>query len=198
MVCAGACTGGTQLGFCLLSSMFCILAFDPSLRDIVSKFPGAWSFDTLGATGAPRREPRIPLAEARLLAMDEDSSRVGGWRRWGVNPGIVADGLLDTALATTSSLASAAPVCAAAFSPDSLPSFSAVACLTGCSTENLMISDSFWWCCSRSRRVRRASMLEVAFAALENSPAARVCSLTATVEFAVWAASDAAFAWSCA
>lgn len=41
-------------------------------------------------------------------------------------------------------------------------------------------------------------MLEVALAALENSPAARVCSLTATVELAVWVASEAAFAWSCA
>lgn len=39
-------------------------------------------------------------------------------------------------------------------------------------------------------------MLEVSFAAFENSPAAKVCSLMATVELAVWVASEAAFAWS--
>lgn len=54
------------------------------------------------------------------------------------------------------------------------------------------MSDSRWWCSSRSFRVRRASTLVVFRAALANSPAARVCSLMATVEFAAWVASAAA------
>lgn len=95
---------------------------------------------------------------------------------------------------TASGFASDPPVDATAFSPVSTASFSVFACFAGCSTENLISSESFWWCCSRSLRVLKASILDVTFAALENSPAARVCSLMATVELAVWVASEAALA----
>ncbi len=57
---------------------------------------------------------------------------------------------------------------------------------------SLSSSESRLWWSSSSFKVRRASILVVSLAALENSPAARVCSLMATVVSEVWVATEAA------
>jgi hypothetical protein len=64
---------------------------------------------------------------------------------------------------------------------DTISASAIVVVVTGFSDGNLRSSESRWWWLSRSLRVRRASWLPVWSAALANSPAARVCSLMATV-----------------
>jgi len=95
--------------------------------------------------------------------------------------------------------AGAASSCAVgegALSSSSGMSPSALDCWLVGSEGSLSSSDRRRWCCSSRARVRRASGLVVAREALENSPAARACSLMATVELAVLVATEAARAWS--
>lgn len=135
---------------------------------------------------------RIPRAEAKLLAMEELSSREGGFRYVGAFvEGVRLSDLLERSSAT------AADGCTA-FSGD--PSDDSVFCsgTTGLSDANFNISESLKCSCSRSFKVRMASLLLVPEAALENSPAARACSLMATVVFEPCVARAAALACSCA
>ena len=136
----------------------------------------------------------MPLAEAKLLAIEEDKSR-GGRRLVRVTPGrgfrrgdkerrAISD-------FEARSSATAAEV-DAGFSAVERTSASPEFVVTGCSAGYRSSSDSRWWCCSRSLNVLKASALPVPDAALANSPAARACSLMATVESALCVAIEAA------
>src|SRR6478735_6267568 len=59
----------------------CILALVPRGCEAASRFPGAWSLETLGARGWPLYFDRMPRAVAKLLAIEEDISR-GAYLRW--------------------------------------------------------------------------------------------------------------------
>lgn len=72
----------------------------------------------------------MPLAEARLLAIEEDSSREGGYRRGEDNPGTGA-ACFAAVPGLESSFGSAASLGDCVFSPASPASFSDVACLIG-------------------------------------------------------------------
>lgn len=126
--------------------------------------------------------------------MDEDSSRDGYRRGFAkVGSGFMVGGLAVTgfgALVSTSLLGWLSVSSCSGISP------SALDCWLLGSKGCLRSSESRRWCCSSRANVRRASMLVVLLAALENSPAARVCSLMATVVSADWVAIEAARAWS--
>lgn len=80
--------GGTQAGFPdWWSIMLCIFDFDPSLRACESTFPGAMSLETVGLSGCPRYFDRMPRADAKLLAIDDDIS-LDVDRRWLERPGM--------------------------------------------------------------------------------------------------------------
>jgi hypothetical protein len=138
---------------------------------------------------------RMPRAEAKLLAMDDVKLR-GGRCCW------VRDGTFappDAAVPATE--ASSFPpfrgpslsvlVPDSSFESDGGVTFSSVAPPSACSGGSSRSSARRRWCSSSSRRVRRASRLEVCLAALANSPAARTCSLTATVVLEAWVAREA-------
>lgn len=181
--------GGTQPGFpdwC--SMMLCIFDFDPSLLACESTFPGAISLETVGLSGWPRYLDRMPRAEAKLLAIDDDISLEVDLR-WLERPGM-CEALV---------LLPCEPSVAASFSDNvpfsSLPSVGSV----GASDGSWSSSARRLWCASSSLSVLSASALDVSFAAFANSPAACVCSLMATVlSDACFVAAAAALAWSCA
>lgn len=123
----------------------------------------------------------MPLADARLLAMDELKSRGGRrrgcWKLGGFRRGEEERGPRSDFEARSS--ATAADV-DNGFSLRFCNSGSAAVAggfSEGCRSK----SASLRWCCSNSRNVLKASALLVPDAALANSPAARACSLMATV-----------------
>jgi hypothetical protein len=77
--------------------MFCIFVLDPSRRECGSRLPGAWSLDTLGVKGVPLYFDLMPLAEARLLAIEDDISR-RCWDRVGFDPVLAVLTSLDPSL----------------------------------------------------------------------------------------------------
>lgn len=136
----------------------------------------------------------IPLAEARLLAIDEDRSRafdlptlanLGGDR--------VASGEVD--LVSCCLIASAAIAAADASLIAARGSTSSV---TGFSCLVLIIWPSFRCCCSRRFKIRIASWSADPCAAAANSAAARSCSSLAATGFERLVSIDALRAWVCA
>jgi hypothetical protein len=124
----------------------------------------------------------MPLAEARLLAIEELRSR-GGRRRGccradGFRRGDDERGPISDFEARSSGTVVDA---GRGFSVVVVGTSVSVDAVVGFSDGDRSNSDSLWWCCSRSRSVLKASALPVPDAALENSPAARACSLIATV-----------------
>lgn len=134
---------------------------------------------------------RIPRAEARLVAIEELKSR-GGRRRGrlgNVRRGEAERGPKSDFEARSS--ATAADV-DSGFSAFAFTSGSPDAVVEAFSVGKRRISDIRWCCSSRSRNVLRASALPVPAAAFANSPAARACSLMATVVSPLWVAMEAA------
>lgn len=149
--------------------------------------------ETLGLRGWPLYLNRMPRAEARLLAMDDVSSREDG-RRWPRS-----DGTCGRGFAAGCSVFEGSPVAEASFGSlgcfSSVVESASVSASVDCaafSAGNLSSSESRRWCSSRSFSVRRASMQVVFWAAFENSPAARVCWAIATVVSAAFVAFEAA------
>jgi len=139
----------------------------------------------------------MPLAEARLLAIDELRSR-GGRRRGCCRLGgvrRVEDDRRPKSDLDARNSATAAEV-EIGFSDTFWTSGSAEPTAGGFSDGYRSNSESLWWCCSNNFKVLKASALPVPEAALANSPAARACSLIATVVSALCVATEAARAWS--
>ncbi len=160
-----------------------MLFMEPSLRGCTSRLPGAWSLDTLGVSGWVLYLALIPLADARLLAIEDERlrpgylwcDRVGGGFTGGVcfvvgssfgGPSLLEPSWLSPSFSSSSSSSSR--------------SFSMLPWLGG-PTGSFSSSDSRLWCSSNSLSVRSASMLLVLLDAFANSPAAWACSLMATV-----------------
>jgi len=139
----------------------------------------------------------MPRADARLLAIEEDISR-GGMRRGTYIPDALGLDRRGEDERATSLLVSRSSETAG----DGLTVFSEAVTtsvsVTDISAGSFRSSESFWWCCSKSLSVLKASSLHVPTAAFANSPAAKACSLIATVVSDVWVAFEAARAWSCA
>jgi hypothetical protein len=140
----------------------------------------------------------MPRADARLLAIDELISR-GGMRRCECtldddDVRLVVVFLAASFLARSSATAAEVDTF---FSAIVVKSASVtVASGAGFSESNFISSESRRWCASSRCSVLKASWLHVEAAAFENSPAARVCSFTATVVSDFSVAADAFLAWS--
>lgn len=186
-------TGGSQLGPEL--GMGAVLS---CVRRRAEMAPGALVVVRPGERGCAVRMPR---AEARLLAIEEESSR-GGMRRGGcrlVPAGVRRDevgcppavgGASEEDLARSS--ATAADVEMGASEPVERSASVSVGGGFGATRR----AERVVWCVARRARVRRASGLVVVVAAAAKEVAAAVWAVIAAGWSEAWVAMEAAWAWS--
>jgi hypothetical protein len=158
--------------------------------------PSACWFDTSGEIGVGLfwRPLGIPLAEARLLAIEDDRSRALGLKPRGSRggcPAVSGDGGLSDSVvggeggvAGTAALVSSVEPCAT--------SAAAFSCFVRSNRPSFLCS------CSNRFRIRTASESEDPWAALAYSAAARSCSSLAATGFDRLNSEAALRAWVCA
>ena len=154
------------------------------------KWPSACWLETRGEIAAGRfcRGLGIPLADARLLAIDEDRSRAVGLPTRDNLGGPCASG--EVALLSCCSALSAAVTVAVA-DASRVAARGSASSGTGFSCLVLMICPSLRCCCSSRFKMRMASESEESCAAAANSAAARSCSSLAATGFDLLVSMDA-------